>query len=109
MILNKHDLDKVRPGLYRCTRCGDYYDPTTYGKVCPHCGYGDHRFTVANIAFAVVTLLFLLFWMPLEAGAQIGPMPTAVPTVAAAPTISPLPQCADVRKVHCVWLPIGAN
>lgn len=107
MILNKHDLDKVRLGLYRCTRCGDYYDPTNR-TACPYCGSG-HKFTVANIAFAVVTLLFLLLWLPLKAGAQVGPVPTAVPTVAAAPTISPLPQCAEVRKVHCVWLPIGAK
>lgn len=102
MILNKHDLDKVRPGLYRCTRCGDYYDPTTYGKTCPHCG---------NKCIYLATALFMLFlfWLPLEAGAQVGPVPTAVPTVAAAPTIEPLAQCAEITKRHCVWLPIGAN
>jgi len=103
MLLHKRDVDKVRMGLAKCPSCGEFYDPTTTGGPCPHCA---KRYNLATIAFAVVVLLFLLFWLPLEGAAkaqEVPPtpeisatwwLPTPTPVV-----ISPLPQ-------HYVWLPV---
>lgn len=76
MVLHKRDLNKVRMGLAKCPSCGEFYDPTTTGGPCPHCA---KRYNLATIAFAVVVLLFLLLWVPLEgaAKAQADPEPTA--------------------------------
>lgn len=75
MILQRNDLDKVRMGLAKCPSCGKFYDPTTTGGPCPQC---SKRYNIATIAFAVVVLLFLFFWLPLEsaAKAQADPAPT---------------------------------
>ena len=73
MILHRNDLDKVRLGLAKCRSCGTYYDPT-YGP-CPQC---SRKYNLATIAFAVTVLLFLLFWLPLEARAQVMPPPCIV-------------------------------
>lgn len=73
MLLNKSDLSKVRMGLAKCPACGNFYDPT-YGP-CPKC---SRKYDMATIAFAVVVLLFLLLWLPLEARAQAMPPPCVV-------------------------------
>lgn len=73
MLLNNSDLSKVRLGLAKCPACGSYYDPT-YGP-CPKC---SRRYNLSTIAFAVTVLLFLLFWLPLEAKAQAMPPPCIV-------------------------------
>lgn len=57
MLLEKSDLRKVRLGIYRCSSCGTYYDPT-YGP-CPGC-------TRKYRHIAVIALMFLLMWLPLE-------------------------------------------
>lgn len=74
MLLHKRDLDKVRMGLAKCPSCGEFYNPT-YGP-CPYC---TKRYNIATITFAIVVLMFLLFWLPLEgaAKAQADPEPTA--------------------------------
>lgn len=73
MILRNSDLDKVRCGQFKCPSCGTFYDPT-YGP-CPEC---NKKYDLATICFAIVVLLFLLFWLPLEgaAKAQTDPQPT---------------------------------
>ena len=88
MILQRTDLDKVRCGTFKCPSCGTYYDPT-YGP-CPKCA---KRYNIATIAFAATVLLFLLFWLPLEAKAQAMPPPCIV---------------SSGGEVLCnhVWLPV---
>lgn len=88
MILQRTDLDKVRLGLAKCPSCGTYCDPT-YGP-CPKCA---KRYNIATIAFAATVLLFLLFWLPLEAKAQAMPPPCIV---------------SSGGEVLCnhVWLPV---
>lgn len=88
MLLNNSDLSKVRCGTFKCPSCGTYYDPT-YGP-CPKC---SKRYNIATIAFAVTVLLFLLFWLPLEARAQSMPPPCVVGSG------------GDVLCNH-VWLPV---
>lgn len=111
MVLNNSDLSKVRMGLAKCPTCGRFYDPTTTGGPCPHCA---KRYNLATIAFAVVVLLFLLFWLPLEAteakAQEVPPtpeisatwwVPTPTPVV-----ISPVAWCS---VGPCVWLPVVAK
>ena len=62
MLLRDRDLHKYC-GDFRCPACGTHYDPTN--GPCPQC---SRKYNLATIAFAAILLLFLLFWLPLEAG-----------------------------------------
>ena len=130
MLLHKRDLDKVRMGLAKCPSCGEFYDPTTTGGPCPHCA---KRYNLATIAFAVVVLLFLPFWLPLEGAAKaqadpeptahcwvepdgsercLAPAVTAQATATATPVLSPpfvptpTPVVISPLPQHYVWLPV---
>jgi hypothetical protein len=126
MVLRREDLDKPTGGEFRCPKCGTHYDPT-YGP-CPGCA---RKFTIAHIALATVVLVFLLLWLPLEAGAQVGATPTATPTVmippplatltpfvptntpvappTVAPPVTPTPTFAVLPLNRFIYLPIGAK
>jgi len=129
MLLHKRDLDKVRCGTFKCPSCGQFYDPTTTGGPCPHC---TKRYNIATIALAVIVLLFLLFWLPLESAAkaqevppetpQISatwwvptltpfvptdtPEPVPTPTVTRRPTPTPTQIVISPLPQHYVWLPV---
>jgi len=131
MLLHTRDLSKVRMGLAKCPTCGQFYDPTTTGGPCPHC---SKRYNIATIAFAIVVLLFLLFWLPLESAAKAQEVPPETPQFSSTwewvPTLTPfvptdtpepLPTPTVTRRPtptptgtpvilplpqHYVWLPV---
>lgn len=132
MIFDNRDSRKVRMGLAKCPSCGQFYDPTGTGGPCPHC---SKRYNIATIAFAAVVLLFLLFWLPLEAGAaKAQEVPPGTPQISATwwvPTLTPfeptdtpepVPTPTNTRRPtatptgtpvisplpqHYVWLPVA--
>ena len=132
MIFDNRDSRKVRMGLAKCPSCGQFYDPTGTGGPCPHC---SKRYNIATIAFAIVVLLFLLLWLPLQAGAaKAQEVPPETPQISATwwvPTLTPfeptdtptpLPTPTNTRRPtatpsmtpviipipqHYVWLPIA--
>lgn len=129
MVLDQKDFSKVRCGTFKCPSCGTYYDPTATGGPCPYC---SRKYNIATIAFAAVVLLFLLFWLPLEAGAaKAQEVPPETPQISATwwvPTLTPFeptstPTATITRRPvgtatptgtpvimplpqHYVWLPI---
>ena len=93
MLLRNSDLNKVRSGVFRCPTCGTYYDPTN--GPCPGCAT-KRSYSLATISGAVVLLLFLLLWLPIEvAQAQMAPPPCAVND--------------GVVQCNYVYMPIGVK
>lgn len=128
MLLRDRDLHKYC-GDFRCPACGTHYDPTN--GPCPQC---SRKYNLATIAFAAILLLFLLFWLPLEAGSakaqevppetpQLSstwvwvptltpfeptdtPEPVPTPTVTRQPTPTPTQIVIIPLPQHYVWLPV---
>lgn len=87
MLLRNSDLHKVRCGVFKCPTCGTFYDPT-YGA-CPGCQPSKAQ------ALAIVVMVLLALWVPVQARAQMAP-----------------PACVvngGVVECNSVYLPIGVK
>lgn len=72
MVSWNSNFSKERQGLAKCPVCGAWYNPTFGKNHCP-----PKRFYRLIFAAIIITLFFV---MPVDAGAQVAPEPTAWPT-----------------------------
>lgn len=68
MVNRNHSFCKVRFGLYRCPKCGTYYDPTN-GHKCSRTKF------CAGFLAAIIALMFLFVCLPSNVNAQTEPPP----------------------------------